>query len=159
MYCQNVYSVCVCVKEREREWGRETDRHTQTNRALNSYYTAFKLKLTKPTQAYNVEYSSIHRGLHTIVKKKRGVRDEVKERELKRYYVIINIKRRKNALLDSIFGYENMIFTAAVILFAVVNGRFASTTRWQIIAPAQVTSLSTVFSITGSFFRKQLPTG
>ena len=56
---------------------------------MNSYNIAFKLKPAEPTPSTKktTEYVSIHWGLHTFVKKKRGVREEVKEkeRELKRY--------------------------------------------------------------------------
>ena len=51
--------------------------------------------------------------------------------------------------------YENIIFTVAIILSAVAR-RFVLTVSWQIIAPALVMSLSTVLSITGSFFRMDL---
>ena len=53
--------------------------------------------------------------------------------------------KKEWGLLDVIFENENIIFTAAVILSAVANGRFVLTMSWQIVAPALVTSLSSVF--------------
>ena len=99
-----------------------------------------------------------------IVKKKRGVREQVKKRkkkrrEIKRYYVTLNLNEEGSALLDAILECENVIFIAAVILSAVANGTFASSISWQMIAPALVMPLSNVFSITGSFLRKLLPIG
>ena len=52
--------------------------------------------------------------------------------------------KKEWALLDAILETENIIFTAAVILSAVANGKFASTLSWQIIAPALVMSPSSV---------------
>ena len=52
--------------------------------------------------------------------------------------------KKEWALLDAITENENKIFTAAVILSAEANGRFASTMSWQIIAPALVMFLSSV---------------
>ena len=53
--------------------------------------------------------------------------------------------KKEWALLEVILENENIIFTAAIILPAVANGRFASTISWwQIIAPALVMSLSSV---------------
>ena len=61
VYRENVHS--VCVKERQRQ--RETEYWTVITLLLNS-------NLPSPCQAHTAEYSSIDRGLHTIVKKKRG---------------------------------------------------------------------------------------
>ena len=78
------------------------------------------------------------------MKKKRGVREEVKER-VKMILVTTNIRLKKEwALLNAILENENKFFTAAVILSAVANGRFVLTMSWQIVAPALVTSLSSV---------------
>ena len=52
--------------------------------------------------------------------------------------------KKEWALLDAILENENRIFTAAIILSAVANGRFTSTLSWHIIAPALAMSLSGV---------------
>ena len=52
--------------------------------------------------------------------------------------------KKEWALLDMILKNEHIIFTAAIILSAVANGRHASMMSWQIIAPALVMSLSNV---------------
>ena len=86
----------------------------------------------------------------------RSQRGSEQETELKHYYIISDHQHRmkkEQTILDAILENENIIFSAAIILSAVANGRFgrfASTMSWQIIAPALVTSLSDVFFITGS---------
>ena len=54
--------------------------------------------------------------------------------------------KKEWALLDAILENENIVFTAAIILSAVANGRIASTISWKIIAPALVMSLSSVLN-------------
>ena len=78
------------------------------------------------------------------MKKKRGVREEVKER-VKMILVTTNIRLKKEgALLNAILENENKFFTAAVILSAVAKRMIALTMSWLIIAPALVMPLSSV---------------
>ena len=66
VYCENVHS------ERERE----------TDKVLNTYCFASKLEPVEPIPAHTVEYSSIHRALHIIVKKEQKSKTgSVRERE------------------------------------------------------------------------------
>ena len=77
------------------------------------------------------------------MKKKRGVREEVKERV--KILVTTNIRLKKEwALLNAILENENKFFTAAVILSAVAKRMIALTMSWLIIAPALVMPLSSV---------------
>ena len=74
----------------------------------------------------------------------RSQRGSEQETELKHYYIISDHQHRmkkEQTILDAILENENIIFSAAIILSAVANGRFgrfASTMSWQIIAPALV---------------------
>ena len=66
----------------------------------------------------------IHWGLNMIVKRKTGVREEVKERVKMILVTSTENKEGKGLYFDTILENEKIIFTTAIILSAAVNGRF-----------------------------------
>ena len=127
------------MRERKREREKERERE-----ALNSYYTAFKLKPAEPTPStINCRVFLYSLGSpHVCEKEERSKTGSNRERVK---IILVTINRMKEwALLDAILENGNIVFITAVILSAVANGRFVSTMSWQIIAPALVMSLSSV---------------
>ena len=103
-------SVCVCVctcvyceNVHVHEWEKKRESVLLLTQTCSAN--------AKHNKLYRLQYSSIHWGLHTFVKKKRGVsqRGSEKERQLRWYYTISDHQHRMKkecALLDAILEKE-----------------------------------------------------